>query len=238
LAATGLADTALYEGRLSEATGILEAGIADDLKNGFSFRAADKCLMLARVRLVQGKKDLAGAAAARGLAIDRSAEIMFAAGEVFAETGEPDKARDLAAALQLKLEPGQKAYARILSGRLSLLRREYADAVTLFTQARDLADTWLARFHLGLAYLEAGSFAEAYSEFDICLKRRGEAAAVFWNDLPTMRRLPPLFYCLGRAQEGLKSPGAKDSLNAFLLIKEGGEPDPMVEDARRRLRSF
>ena len=100
------------------------------------------------------------------------------------------------------------------------------------------ADTWLARFHLGLAYLQAGSFAEAYSEFDICLKRRGEAAAVFWNDLPTMRRLPPLYYYLGRAQEGLKSPGAKDSYNAFLLIKEKSDADPLVEDARKRLRAL
>ena len=238
LAATGLADFAVYEGRLSEAAKLLEAGIAADLKNDMAFRAADKCLMLAQARLIQGRKDLASAATARGLAIDKSAEILFAAGEVFVETGQPDKARDIAAALRMKLEPGHKAYARILSGRLSLLRGEVSDAVTLFQEARELADTWLARFHLGLAYLEAGSFAEAYSEFDLCLKRRGEAAAAFWNDLPTMRRLPPLYYYLGRAQEGLKSPAAKDSLNAFLLIKEKSEADPMVEDARRRLNSL
>jgi tetratricopeptide (TPR) repeat protein len=203
-----------------------------------AFRAADKCLMLAQTRLLQGRKDLSSAAAARGLSIDKSAEIMFAAGEVYAETGQPDKAREIAAALRMKLEPAQKAYARMISGRLSLQRGEVSDAVTLFQQARELADTWLVRFHLGRAYLEAGSFAEAYSEFDLCLKRRGEAAAVFWNDLPTMRRLPPLFYFLGRAQEGLKSAAAKDSLNAFLLIKEKSEADPMVEDARRRLKSL
>jgi serine/threonine protein kinase/tetratricopeptide (TPR) repeat protein len=238
LASTGLADLAVYEGRLSEAVKLLEAGISADLKNDMAFRAADKCLMLAQTRLLQGRKDLASAAAARGLSIDKSAEIMFAAGEVYAETGQPDKARDIAAALRMKLEPDQKAYARMISGRLSLQRGEVSDAVTLFQQARELADTWLSRFHLGRAYLEAGSFAEAYSEFDLCLKRRGEAAAVFWNDLPTMRRLPPLFYFLGRAQEGLKSAAAKDSLNAFLLIKEKSEADPMVEDARRRLKSL
>jgi len=238
LAATGLADLAVYEGRLSEAAKLLETGIAADLKNDMAFRAADKCLMLAQTRLLQGRKDLSSAAAARGLSIDKSAEIMFAAGEVYAETGQPDKAREIAAALRMKLEPAQKAYARMISGRLSLQRGEVSDAVTLFQQARELADTWLVRFHLGRAYLEAGSFAEAYSEFDLCLKRRGEAAAVFWNDLPTMRRLPPLFYFLGRAQEGLKSAAAKDSLNAFLLIKEKSEADPMVEDARRRLKSL
>ncbi|MBE0711082.1 MAG: tetratricopeptide repeat protein [Candidatus Aminicenantes bacterium] len=237
LASTGLADLAIYEGRLSEAVKLLEAGISFDLKNDMAFRAADKCLMLAQARLVQGKKDLAAAAADRGVSIDKSAEIMFAAGEVYAETGQPDKARDIAAGLRMKFEPGQKAYARMIGGRLSLQRGEVADAVTLFQQARELADTWLSRYYLGRAYLEAGSFAEAYSEFDLCLKRRGEASAVFWNDLPTMRRLPSLFYFLGRAQEGLKSAAAKDSFNAFLLIKEKGEADPMVEDARRRLKS-
>ena len=238
LASTGLADLAIYEGRLSEAVKLLEAGISADLKNDMAFRAADKCLMLAQTRLIQGKKDLAAAAADRGVSIDKSAEIMFAAAEVFVAAGEPDKARDIAAALRMKLEPGQKAYARMISGRLSLQRGEVSDAVTLFQQARDLADTWLSRFHLGLAYLEAGSFAEAYSEFDLCLRRRGEAAAVFWNDLPTIRRLPPLFYLLGRAQEGLKSAAAKNSYNAFLLIKEKSDADPMVEDARRRLSSL
>jgi len=235
LASTGLADLALYEGRLADAAKTLEAGIATDLKSDMAFRAADKCLMLAQTRLTQGRKDLAAAAADRGLAIDKSPEIEFGAGEIFIETGQPDKARDLAAALRLKLEPGQKAYARILGGRLSLQRGEIADATALFEEARNLADTWLVRFYLGLAYLEAGSFAEAYSELDLCLKRRGEAAAVFWNDLPTMRRLPPLYYYLGRTQQGLKSAAAKDSFNAFLLIKEGSDPDPMVEDARKRL---
>ena len=238
LASTGLADLAVYEGRLSEAVKLLEAGISADLKNDMAFRAADKCLMLAQTRLLQGKKDLASAAADRGVSIDKSAEIMFAAAEVFVAAGGLDKARDIAAALRMKLEPGQKAYARMISGRLSLQRGEVSDAVTLFQQARDLADTWLSRFHLGLAYLEAGSFAEAYSEFDLCLRRRGEAAAVFWNDLPTIRRLPPLFYLLGRAQEGLKSAAAKNSYNAFLLIKEKSDADPMVEDARRRLSSL
>jgi tetratricopeptide (TPR) repeat protein/predicted Ser/Thr protein kinase len=238
LAETGLADLALYEGRLTEAAKLLETGIAADLKNDMAFRAADKCLMLARARLIQGRKDLASAAASKGLTIDKSTEIQFLAGEVFVETGQPDKARDISASLRMKLEPSHKAYARILSGRLSLQRGEISDAVALFDEARGLADTWLVRFYLGLAYLEAGSFAEAYSEFDLCLKRRGEAAAVFWNDLPTMRRLPPLFYFLGLAQEGLKSAAAKDSLKAFLLIKEKSESDPMVEDARRRLKSL
>ena len=91
------------------------------------------------------------------------------------------------------------------------------------------------RFLLGAAYLEAGAFAEAHSEFDLCTKRRGEAAVLFRDDSPTAWLVPPMHYYLGRAQEGLKSPGAAESYRAFLAIREKGGDDPLVTDARRRL---
>ena len=100
-----------------------------------------------------------------------------------------------------------------------------------------MSDTWLGRFALGRVYLEAGAFAEAYSELDACLKRRGEAAAVFLDDVPSLRFLPPVYYYLGRAQEGLKSPRAVESFKTFLAMKERGDgSDPLVADARRRLQ--
>jgi hypothetical protein len=88
---------------------------------------------------------------------------------------------------------------------------------------------------MGFASLEAGAFTEAYTEFDLCLKRRGEATSVFMNDLPSYRYFPQVYYYLGRAQEGLKSPAAKESYQAFLKIKEKSMGDPLVEDAKRRL---
>jgi hypothetical protein len=42
-----------------------------------------------------------------------------------------------------------------------------------------MLDTWIGRFELGRAYIEAGAFTEADSEFDQCLKRRGEAIELF-----------------------------------------------------------
>jgi hypothetical protein len=35
------------------------------------------------------------------------------------------------------------------------------------------------------------------------------------DDVPTFRIIPPLYYYLGRAQEGLKSPAAADSYKTF-----------------------
>ena len=87
---------------------------------------------------------------------------------------------------------------------------------------------------LGRAYLERGSFPEAYSEFEICIKRRGETGALFLDDLPTFRFLPQAYYYLGRSQEGLKSPAAKESYQKFISIQEKGT-GPLLADARIRL---
>jgi hypothetical protein len=89
---------------------------------------------------------------------------------------------------------------------------------------------------LGRAFLETGAYTEAYSEFDLCLKRRGEAASILMNDLPSYRYFPPVHYYLGRAQQGLGSPAASESFRQYLKIKEKGDAgDPSVDDARARL---
>jgi hypothetical protein len=67
------------------------------------------------------------------------------------------------------------------------------------------------------------------------LKRRGEATALFLDESPTYHLFPPVYYYLGRAQEGLKSPAAADSYKTFLAMKEKAEHDPLVADARRHL---
>ena len=235
LAATGLADFALYEGRYSDSKSILEEGIAFDLKNSQEYIAADKYITLAQLHLLQGKKDLAGDAAERAIATYKREEVLFAAAQVYARAGQEDKARDLAGELRMNIEPINRAYARLIGGELSMARGDVSGAVDLFLEAQGIVDTWLSHFLLGQAYLEAEAYSEAYTEFDRCLKRRGEATSVFFSDLPTYRYLPPVFYYLGRAQEGLNSPEAKDSYKAFLSIKEKGDGDWMVEDARRRL---
>ena len=57
---------------------------------------------------------------------------------------------------------------------------------------------------LGQAYLQGGFFVEAMDEFMLCEERRGEATAIFLNDLPTWRYMAALPYWLGRAQHGLR----------------------------------
>ena len=74
------------------------------------------------------------------------------------------------------------------------------------------------------------------SELEICEKRRGEATALFFDDVPTVRYLAPLPYWVGRAQEGVGMRGpAKNSYDAFLKLRSDGKGDPLVEDAQRRM---
>jgi tetratricopeptide (TPR) repeat protein len=108
-----------------------------------------------------------------------------------------------------------------------------AQAILAFMQAQQLTDSWLGHYGLGRAYLSADKFAEANSEFETCLKRRGESSAVFLDDVPTFRYLPPVYYYLGRTQQGLNSPAAKDSYKKFIAIRKAD--DPLTLDAKKRL---
>ena len=239
LAATGLADLAVYEGRLTEALKILDDGIAFDLKNGQAYDSAIKCIMLAQTYLLQGKKERAVETAERALKTSGEAEILFSAALVDLDAGQEEKARALQAELNKKPQPEPRVYAKLIGGELSRARGDIGNAVSLFHEAKDLIDTWIGHFLLGRAYLQAEDYTPAYSEFEICLKRGGEAASVFLNDLPSYGYLPPDYYYFGRAQEGLGSEAAADSYNKFLKIKGKDDgTDPMVADARRRLAAL
>jgi tetratricopeptide (TPR) repeat protein/tRNA A-37 threonylcarbamoyl transferase component Bud32 len=236
LATAGLADLAVYAGRLTEASKILNEGIAFDLENGQAYDAAMKCIMLAQTNLLQDKKERAVETADRALEISGEAEIQFSAALVFLNAGQEDKARTLQAELNKKPQPEPRVYAKLIGGELSQARGDIGNAVSLFHDAKNLIDTWIGHFFLGRAYLQAEDYTAAYSEFEICIKRAGEAASVFLNDLPTYAYVPPVYYYFGRAQEGLGSEAAADSYDRFLKIKEKDDgTDPMVRDARRRL---
>ena len=76
-------------------------------------------------------------------------------------------------------------------------------------------------------------YPEASSEIEPCLKR-GEASALYLDDLPTFRLLSPVYYYMGRAQEALESPAAPDSYRSFLAI-QGKGTGPLVTDAQKLL---
>ena len=60
-----------------------------------------------------------------------------------------------------------------------------------------MLDTWIGHFELGRAYLAASAFPQADSEFDRCLRRRGEALSLFVDEEPTYGYLPTVYYYQG-----------------------------------------
>ena len=136
--------------------------------------------------------------------------------------------------MQSQIGPEPQLYGKLLEGEARLSQGDAKQAINLFQAAQNIADSWFGRFDLGRAYLQAGLNTEADSEFEDCLKRRGEAAAIFLDDVPTYRFLPQVYYYMGRAQEALKSPAAKDSYRNFISIEEKGT-GPLLADARKRL---
>ena len=123
----------------------------------------------------------------------------------------------------------------LIDGEAALQQGDAKLAIKVFTEANQTLDTWIGRFDLGRAYLEASAFAEADSEFDRCIKRRGEAIELFMDDVPTYEYFPPVYYYQGRVREGLKSSGAAESYRRYLAIREKAGEDLLLADVRRRL---
>ena len=236
-AATGLADIALYEGRMKDAADILARGIASDRTNKNTDAEAIKLAYLAYCQLVGGDNRLAVATAEKSLALSHEPKILYAAAHIDTEAGQTARATALASELASQLSPDSQAYGRLALGESELKNGAASGAVTKFQEAEKMADSWLAHFDLGRAYLAYGAFTEASSEFDVCMSRRGEATFIFLDDVPSYHFYPPLLYYKGLALEGMKSPGAADAFKQFLSIKAHAAGDPMVAKALQRLGS-
>jgi len=235
LAASGLADIASYEGRYADTVRILEQGVGADMAAKNVDNAAEKLAGIAQLHLLRGQKGPAVGAATKAVSISQSVPVRVLAARTLAEAGEIAKAQKLADGLASEVQPETQAYAKIIRGDLALQRGDKNEAINMFTGANQLVDTWIGRFELGRAYLDAGMFVEADSEFDRCMKRRGEALEIFQDSNPTFAYFPPIYYYLGRVREGLKSPGFAEPYRAYLSIRGRAGEDPLLADIHHRL---
>jgi tetratricopeptide (TPR) repeat protein len=236
LAAQGVADLELYQGRPREAADALQLQLALDEADNPS-AAATKLVTLASAQLALGQPAAAMKAADRAVTISKADSILLLAARAYLDAGNEKKARALAADLGARRAREPQAYAKLIEGNAALKRGDAVAAIQLLREAQHTFDTWIGRFDLGRAYLGARAFTEAHEELDACLKRRGEATALFIDEVPTARYLPAVHYYMAKAQEGLKSPAAGDSYRAFLSAKDAATPgDPLIEDARTSSR--
>lgn len=235
-ASAGLADMALYEGRFNDAVKMFTKGAADDME-GTAQRpdaAASKFANLAYVQLLRGQKPAAMDAAKRALDLSKGVKIRFLAGRIYAASGESEKAKGLADGLKAEVQIEPQAYGQLVEGEIALAAGDGNGAVQDFERANKLLDTWIGRFDAGRADVEIGAFAQADSEFDRCIQRRGEALALFLDESPTYGYFPPVYYYQGRVREGLKLTSSSDSYKEYLSIRGKAGEDPLLGDVRRK----
>jgi tetratricopeptide (TPR) repeat protein/tRNA A-37 threonylcarbamoyl transferase component Bud32 len=238
LGTIGLADIALYEGRLNDAIEILKRGIEVDLENKQLVLAGDKMVMMAHAHLLLGQNDLVVKAADQAIATFQGPNVSVPVSLIYLQTGKKAEAESIMQKLGKRLENEPRAYSKIIEGEMSLKDGNIQQAIALFEESQKLLDTWLVHFSLGKAFLEAEAYAQAHQEFEVCFNRRGEASSVFFTDVPSYYYFPPVLYYLGRASEGLGSPAAADSYQKFLQIKLKADGDWMIEDARSRFKNL
>jgi tetratricopeptide (TPR) repeat protein len=231
----GLADLAAYQGKYADAARILTEGVAADIAAKDTDSAARKYVALGNLEELEGKHAAADADTDKALANSKSTQIEFLAGRTYADAGEFAKAQKLATTLSSSLTSESQSYGKIVVGLIALKRKDSNEAVRQIAAANNLLDTWIGRFDLGRAYLAAGAFTDADTEFDECVKRRGEAIELFMDNVPTYAYFPPVYYYQGMAQEGMKSTGFADLYKSYLGIRGQSKEDPMVADARRRI---
>jgi len=237
LAVSGLGDLAAHEGLYTEAIQTLERGVTADLAAKNPDRAAAKLVAMANAHLQRGHKAPAVAAAEKAVTTANSVKIRFLAGRTMAEAGEAAKARRLSAELAAETQAEPQAYAKIIEGNVLLEQKDARGAIKVLAEANTLLDTWIGRLDLGRAYLVAEQYPQADSEFDRCLKRRGEALALGLDEEPTYAYFPPTLYYQGRVREALKSTRFADSYRAYLSLRGKSKEDAIAADARKRVGS-
>jgi eukaryotic-like serine/threonine-protein kinase len=236
VAAAGLADLALYQGDVGGAQALLKPAIAAELAAKDTDSASVKNGLLINSYMAAGQPAKAAGAADAALKVSKDLGVRLTAARAYAEAGEEKKALAIAAEMEKSLASEQQLYAQIIHANVDLKRNDARSAVEKLRAALKIGDGWLAHFDLGRAYLAAGAFAEADGEFETCLKRRGEATAVYLDENPSYHLLAPVYYYQGRAREGLNSPAAAESYKSFLAIQGKGDASFLVADAKRRVK--
>jgi eukaryotic-like serine/threonine-protein kinase len=231
----GMADILLLQSRATDAIAVLKQGIQADLAAQRKGAAAKKSAVLGEAYVMLGRKADALAAVSTALEGSREMAVMYTAAVVSLDCGVESKAKALADELAAKLDDEPQMYAKLIGAAMELHKNRPREALRLLQDAQNTTDTWLGRLLRARAYLQADAFAEANTELDTCMRRRGEAVELFLDESQTYRRFADAVYYLARTQQGLGSPGADNTFRQFLALKSEDAVDPLVQDARRRL---
>jgi len=234
LAEVGLGDVALYSGDFQAGREHLLRAIELANADENQYVAATAHMAIAFSHEAEGNLEAALEAAALALESESGEPFIVQAALLHIAAGDIEPAAEIAASLTNELQPQSRAYGTLIEGLIAHRDGRSVEAIEKLSAALNLADLWLIRFYLGQVYLEAGYFAESVDEFLKCMERRGEAAALFLDDISTFRYVVPLYYWLARAEQGLSmTQPAKEKFRQFIDLRPNG--GALVDDASRRL---
>jgi eukaryotic-like serine/threonine-protein kinase len=234
LAAIGLADIDIYQGRFKEAIALLPAAAKVDRGQGNDFAATAKLMALADAHAALGQTRAAQAALDQARALSSDDSVLVPAARLAIAAGRIPAASAIAVDLSNNLPAQSRAYAKLVEAEVALAAKKYPEALDALNAGLKLADLWLVRYLLAMTHFQRGDYVGALQEFENCQKRRGEALALFLDDLPTVRYYAPVPYWLGRTREA-HGVDARTQYQEFLAIRGDAGDDPHVRDAKRRL---
>ena len=233
-ASLGLADVELFTGDAAAARDVLVADLEQAGAASPGYLLATRYIALAEAHLGSGDRDAALQAVDEGLALTDADAIAVPAALLRIAAGVGELAEPLADSLAARLQPQSRAYAELVLALGQLEQGRHIEAIDRLSSAIALADLWLLRYYLGRAYFAGGFHAEALDEFMMADQRRGEATAVFLDDLPSYRYASTLPYWLARAQDELGMAGeAAGNYQRYIARRRGD--DPLAVDARERI---
>lgn len=152
----GLADISSYEGRYDDAETLLKPGLAEDRRTKNTTLMATKYLALGEVYLARGRTSLAVDAIRQALAQGKDETITVPVARLLLRAGNEAEPKRIAGELLNSLQAESRAYDHVIAGEIALRNKRTIDAVESFRASLKLTDLWLARFSLGVAYVEAG----------------------------------------------------------------------------------
>jgi eukaryotic-like serine/threonine-protein kinase len=236
------ADASMYQGKYTEAVTLLAGGVAEDERAGNKRAVALKSVAAAVANAALNHNDSAIAAARKAASLGTDEVVLFPAAVTFIRARRDVEARTIADTLAAMLEDAPRSYARLIDAVLLERNGRVLEAIDIVREAQKRHDSWWSRLLLGRLHEEAvpPHHSEALQQLELALKRRGEAADAFIADTPTLRDVPPVYYWLARAQEGVDDvSAARRSYDEFLaLLGHTDATDPLVADARKRVAAL
>jgi len=232
----GQAGAAAFVGKLQQAEQLTRRAVELDTRHNFKESAAANLALLALAQALCGNARPARESAARALAMSEGTAPQFFAALALSQVGDVQRAQSILTKLSERFPTDTLMNARelpTLHAAIALARGNHAEAISALESARayegggGLSGAETESFYFrGLAYLAAGSGAEAAAEFQRLLDLKGIGI------ISLSRPLAQLGLARARALEG-DAAGARVAYQDFFALWKDADPDVGILQAAR-----